>query len=74
MHTKLSQNEHREGFVKYKKCCENVGEIEKEDPFYSDSNIQYLEKIVQDIEDGIAKFAEHELIDEDEPVPRQASN
>lgn len=57
-----------------KKCCVNVDEIEKEDPFYSDSNIQYLEKIAQDIEDGIAKFAEHDLIDEDEPVPRQASN
>ena len=45
-----------------------------EDPFYSEANIQYLEKIAQDIEDETAKFAEHELIDEDEPVPRQASN
>ena len=45
-----------------------------EDPFYSEANIQYLEKIAQDIEDGTAKFAEHELIEEDETFSCQASN
>ncbi len=33
------------------------------DPFYSESNICYLEKIVKDIKDGKAHFAEHELIE-----------
>lgn len=35
------------------------------DPFYSDSNIRYLESIVCDIKDGKAHFAEHELIKAD---------
>ena len=35
------------------------------DPFYSDSNIRYLENIVRDIKDGRAHFAEHDLIEED---------
>lgn len=38
----------------------------KVDPFYSASNIQYLEKIVSDIKEGKAKFNEHELIEVDE--------
>lgn len=38
----------------------------KVDPFYSESNIQYLEKIVSDIKEGKAKFNEHELIEVDE--------
>ncbi|MCD7974551.1 MAG: type II toxin-antitoxin system RelB/DinJ family antitoxin [Phascolarctobacterium sp.] len=29
--------------------------------FYSESNIRYLEKIMQDIKDGKARFAEHDL-------------
>lgn len=33
------------------------------DPFYSDSNIRYLEGIVKDIKEGKANFAEHELIE-----------
>lgn len=33
------------------------------DPFYSDSNIRYLEKIKKDIEEGRANFSEHELIE-----------
>lgn len=36
------------------------------DPFYSDSNIRYLENIVRDIKDGKAHFAEHDLIEVDE--------
>lgn len=35
------------------------------DPFYSDSNIRYLESIVRDIKEGKAHFAEHNLIDVD---------
>lgn len=35
------------------------------DPFYSDSNIRYLEGIMQDVRDGKAHFAEHELIEVD---------
>ena len=35
------------------------------DPFYSDSNIHYLENIVHDIKDGKAHFAEHDLIEVD---------
>lgn len=35
------------------------------DPFYSESNIRYLEGIVQDIKNGKAHFAEHDLIEVD---------
>ena len=35
------------------------------DPFYSDNNIRYLEAILQDIRNGKAHFAEHELIEVD---------
>lgn len=38
----------------------------KADPFYSESNIRYLEKVVADIENGKAKFVEHELVEDDE--------
>lgn len=38
----------------------------KADPFYSENNIRYLEKIVADIENGKAKFVEHELVEDDE--------
>jgi len=33
------------------------------DPFYSDSNIRYLRGIMQDVREGKAHFAEHELIE-----------
>lgn len=36
------------------------------DPFYSESNIRYLESIARDIKDGKAHFAEHDLIEENE--------
>ena len=35
------------------------------DPFYSESNIRYLESVAQDIRSGKAHFAEHELIEVD---------
>lgn len=31
------------------------------DPFYSANNINYLENIMQDVKDGKAHFAEHDL-------------
>ena len=34
------------------------------DLFYSESNIAYLKKVVEDIENGKAVLAEHELIGE----------
>ena len=34
------------------------------DPFYSESNIQYLEKKMEDYKAGKLQFAEHELIEE----------
>ena len=36
------------------------------DPFYSESNVRYLEKMVHDVQLGQAHFAEHELIEGDE--------
>lgn len=36
------------------------------DPFYSESNIRHLKSIIQDIKEGKAHFAEHDLIEVDE--------
>jgi DNA-damage-inducible protein J len=36
------------------------------DPFYSETNIRYLESIAKDIKEGKAHFVEHELIEVDE--------
>ena len=33
------------------------------DSFYSESNVRYLEGIMQDIKSGKAHFAEHELLE-----------
>lgn len=35
------------------------------DPFYSEGNLQYLESVMQDVKDGKAHFAEHDLIEDD---------
>lgn len=35
------------------------------DPFYSDSNMRYLECIARDIKEGKAHFAQHDLIEAD---------
>ena len=35
------------------------------DPFYSESNMKYFERIASDIRSGKAKLVEHELIEED---------
>lgn len=34
----------------------------EEDPFYSESNMKHLNKIIKSIEDGTAKLTEHELL------------
>ena len=36
------------------------------DPFYSESNMKYLEKVISDIEEGRAKLVEHDIIEVDE--------
>ena len=33
------------------------------DPFYSESNMRYLESVMQDVKEGKAHFAEHDLIE-----------
>ena len=38
----------------------------KVDPFYSENNIKYLEKIVADIKNGTTKVEEHNLIEDDD--------
>ena len=35
------------------------------DPFYSESNVKYLEKVISDIDEGRAKLVEHDLIEVD---------
>ncbi len=34
------------------------------DPFYSESNMNYLEKVIKDIDSGKAVLVEHELIED----------
>ena len=34
------------------------------DPFYSESNMRYLERIARDIREGKAHFVEHKLIED----------
>lgn len=36
------------------------------DPFYSESNLRYLEKLAADIESGRAQLSEHDLIEIDD--------
>lgn len=35
------------------------------DPFYSEQNIEYIKKIIEDIESGKAKLVEHDIIEEE---------
>lgn len=53
--------------------CQKVGRekripfevsLQGSDPFYSESNLQRLEKIADDIRRGTAKLVEHDLLDE----------
>ena len=34
------------------------------DPFYSEANMRYLDRVITDIESGKAKLTEHELIED----------
>ena len=34
------------------------------DPFYSEKNIEYLKRVIKDIESGKARLKEHELIED----------
>ena len=34
------------------------------DPFYSDANINYLKKVISEIDSGKSKLQEHELIED----------
>lgn len=36
------------------------------DPFYSENNIRYLEKVAHDVMQGQAHFSEHELVEAEE--------
>jgi len=36
------------------------------DPFYSTKNMQYLETVIKNIENGTANLKEHDLIEEEE--------
>lgn len=36
------------------------------DPFYSENNMRYLERVMSDVKSGKAHFAEHELIKDDD--------
>ncbi|MCM1486886.1 MAG: type II toxin-antitoxin system RelB/DinJ family antitoxin [Firmicutes bacterium] len=36
------------------------------DPFYSESNIRYLEEIAADVKSGKANFREHEILEDNE--------
>lgn len=36
------------------------------DPFYSESNIRYLESIVDDIKSGKAHFSKHDLLEDED--------
>jgi len=37
--------------------------LNNEEKFYSQSNIEYLEKVTSEIDSGVAKLEEHELIE-----------
>lgn len=59
----------------YERCvydvCKKVGREYRipfevsADPFYSESNLRHLESVMQDVKDGKAHFAEHDLIEVD---------
>ena len=41
---------------------------EVEELFYSEINMKYLEKVIEDIESGKAKLVEHDLIEEEQKI------
>lgn len=42
---------------------EKSADFESRDPFYSESNVKYLKKIMQDVKENKAHFAEHQLLE-----------
>ena len=44
-------------------ACKESGLSISVDPFYSENNLQHLERIVRDIKEGTAHFAPHDLIE-----------
>lgn len=40
------------------------GENAAADPFYSEANMKYLDKVTSEIDSGMAKLHEHELIED----------
>ena len=36
------------------------------DPYYSESNMRHIEKLIREVEQGTAKLEEHELIEADD--------
>ncbi|EEQ48098.1 addiction module antitoxin, RelB/DinJ family [Selenomonas flueggei ATCC 43531] len=51
--------------VRERKIPFEISAERSSDPFYSPSNIQYLEGLKRDIEAGNGHFAEHDLIEAD---------
>ena len=55
-------------------CCKKIEQERRipfdvtadPDPFYSESNMRYLEGIARDVARGQAHFAEHELVEAEE--------
>ena len=41
----------------------SLNNSKNDDPFYSQSNIEYLEKVTSEIDSGVAKLEEHQLIE-----------
>lgn len=35
------------------------------DPFYSESNMRYLDRVIREVESGQARFSRHELIEDE---------
>ncbi len=62
----ISGQEQVEKFVDALEASANDTMPRVADLFYSESNIQYLEKIVRDINSGKAHFSEHDLFEKDE--------
>lgn len=59
---KLQEAEEEAEMTDKRYSPEEVAEAVREELFYAQSNIQHLESIMRDIEDGKANFAEHELL------------
>lgn len=50
--------------VKIDKKEARIAHIEDDEPFYSESNLKKLERLIHDVRSGKVNLVEHELIDE----------